>query len=90
MVDLIKSPGSPKEDGSPRSNFNGMHVDPDVYAFLYTGPIAGTFVVDGESYDVTEDVIPVKHEHLAALNLAIHKAHHAAGRFLDAPLPKGK
>jgi len=53
-----------------------------------TGPIGGTFVLsDGSAYDVTPFAIAVKPEHLAELQLAIHKAHHAAGRFLDTPLP---
>ena len=54
---------------------------------MLTGPISGTMsLADGSAYDVTEDAIPVKPEHLAELQTAIHRAHHAAGRFLDAPL----
>lgn len=56
-------------------------------AFL-TGPISGTIAMaDGAAYDVTDEVIPVRPEHVKELQLAIHKSHHAAGRFLDAPLP---
>ena len=55
---------------------------------LQTGPISGTIVLaDGSAYDVSDDHIAVKPEHRDELTLAIHKAHHAAGRFLDAPLP---
>jgi hypothetical protein len=36
---------------------------------------------------VTEDVIPVKLEHIPHLQHALHKAHHAAGRFTDVELP---
>ena len=54
---------------------------------LLTGPISGTMsLADGTAYDVTEDAIAVKPEHLNELQTAIHRAHHAAGRFLDAPL----
>jgi hypothetical protein len=53
-----------------------------------TGPIGGTVVLgDGSAYDVTDDVIAIKPEHQRELELGIHRAHHAAGRFLDAPLP---
>lgn len=61
---------------------------------LMTGPIAGTIVMkDGTAYDVTEYAIAVKAAHAETadgpgeLQLAILKAHHAAGRFLDSPLP---
>lgn len=54
---------------------------------FFTGPISGTVGIPGAAYDVTEDVIAVRPEHVEALQLAIHRTHHAAGRFLDAPLP---
>ena len=54
----------------------------------FTGPISGTIsMADGTAYDVTPDVIAIKPEHADELHLAIHKAHHAAGRFMDVPLP---
>ena len=55
---------------------------------LMTGPIAGTISLayPDVSYDVTEDYIAVRAEDVEALQLAIHRAHHAAGRFLDAGL----
>ena len=56
---------------------------------LLTGPISGTIAMaDGSAYDVTPEAIAVKPEHVNELLLAIHKSHHAAGRFLDAPLPR--
>jgi hypothetical protein len=56
-------------------------------AFL-TGPISGTMPLsDGSAYDVSEEIIAVAPEHRDELHRAIHRAHHAAGRFLDAPLP---
>lgn len=62
-------------------------VDNGMAAFM-TGPIGGTIgLASGSAYDVSEDHIAVKVEDVEALQLAIHKAHHAAGRFLDAPLP---
>ncbi len=55
---------------------------------LLTGPISGTIAMtDGSAYDVTPDVIAVKPEHVRELQISIHKSHHAAGRYLDAPLP---
>ena len=57
------------------------------YRLMLTGPISGTFFIEDEAYDVTDRVVAVKQEHAAALAYEIHKAHHAAGRFLDAPLP---
>ena len=57
-------------------------------ALMLTGPISGTMALsDGSAYDVTEEAIAVKPEHLDELQRTIHKAHHAAGRFLDVPLP---
>ena len=58
------------------------------YAIFVTGPISGTMVLpDGTAYDVTPDAIRIPDEHVGELHLAIHKAHHAAGRFLDHPVP---
>lgn len=55
---------------------------------VITGPISGTIsLADGSAYDVTPYHIAIKPEHADELHLAIHKAHHAAGRFLDSPLP---
>ena len=54
---------------------------------LLTGPISGTMsLADGSAYDVSEEAIPARPEHVEELEHAIHRAHHAAGRFLDAPL----
>lgn len=56
---------------------------------LMTGPISGTIALsDGSAVDVTPYYATVKEENRDEALLAIHKAHHAAGRFLDAPLPK--
>ena len=55
---------------------------------MWTGPISGTLVLrDGSAYDVTPEAIACKPEHALELEYAIHKAHHSAGRFLEAPLP---
>ena len=55
---------------------------------VLTGPISGTIAMaDGSAYDVTPEAIAVKPEHVRELLLSIHKSHHAAGRYLDAPLP---
>jgi len=56
---------------------------------LLTGPVSGTMAIsDGSAYDVTPEVIAVKPEHRDELLRTIHKAHHAAGRFLDVPVPE--
>ena len=58
---------------------------------LMTGPISGTIALsDGSAVDVTPYYAAVKEENREEAQLAIHKAHHAAGRFLDAPLPAKK
>jgi hypothetical protein len=55
---------------------------------LVTGPIQGAVSLpDGTVYEVSPPHIAVRPEHLDALRLAIHKKHHAEGRFLDVPLP---
>ena len=55
---------------------------------VMTGPISGTLALStGNAYDVTPDYVAIHPEEHDELTLAIHKAHHAAGRFLDAPLP---
>jgi hypothetical protein len=62
--------------------------DSGMVAFL-TGPIAGTISLpSGAAYDVTEDAVAVHKDHVGELHVAIHKAHHAAGRFLDVPVPE--
>jgi hypothetical protein len=88
---MIKHPdGVDEKTGEPRfryemtqEEFDGGHT-----VALLTGPIGGTIgLADGTAYDVSEGAIAVKPEHLEELTLSIHKAHHAAGRFLDSPLP---
>ena len=57
---------------------------------LMTGPIAGTIVLSsGSAVDVTPYYAAVREEDRQEALLAIHRAHHAAGRFMDAPLPQG-
>ena len=77
------------EDGSARFHYN-FAEDGDNFlgVALFTGPISGTLAMrDGTAYDVSENVIHCKPEHLEELKLTIHKAHHAAGRFFDVPVP---
>lgn len=58
------------------------------HAAFITGPISGTIALStGSAYDVSEEIIPVKYEDVGHLHVAIHRAHHAAGRFLDVPVP---
>jgi hypothetical protein len=77
-------------DGTPHFHYD-FSTDPgftENHVALYTGPIGGTLVLaDGTAYDVSEQIIAVHKDHVAELTTAIHKAHHAAGRFLDVPLP---
>lgn len=55
----------------------------------FTGPIAGAIALaDGSVYDVSPTAIACKPEHVDELHVAIHRKHHAEGRFLDVPLPQ--
>ena len=55
----------------------------------FTGPIAGAIALsDGTVYDVSPTAIAVKPEHVDELHVAIHRKHHAEGRFLDTPIPR--
>ncbi len=86
---MIKHNDGTNEDGTPRFRFELTQEEHDagLVAFV-TGPISGTIgISDGSAYDVTEWAIPVKREHVGEMHVAIHKSHHAAGRFTDAPLP---
>lgn len=86
---MIKTAVGTNPDGSPRFGYALTQEEHDagLVAFV-TGPIAGTLAVpDGTAYDVTEGAIAVRAEHVGHLHVAIHKAHHAAGRFLDVPVP---
>jgi hypothetical protein len=89
---MIKSnTGITNPDGTPRFHYELTQAElDDGYAVFVTGPIAGDIAVAGTAYDVSEGAIPVKVEHVGALHIAIHKAHHAAGRFLDVPVPDVK
>ena len=83
---MIKHP-DPSSPSGLRFELTDEDVAAGNSAALLTGPISGTMsLADGTAYDVTEEAIAVKPEHVAELEHAIHRAHHAAGRFLDAPL----
>lgn len=85
---MIKHPDGAEADGTPRFRFELTREEMDAglnTAFL-TGPISGTIALGDVSYDVTENAIAIKAEHIELLQSAIHKAHHAAGRFLDSPV----
>lgn len=83
---LKQAPLTPNHNAHYELTVDDMAAGFDVA--LITGPIDGIISIpSGASYDVTEDIIPVKSEHLGELHLAIHKAHHAAGRFTDIPVP---
>jgi hypothetical protein len=85
---MLKHPEGTNPDGSVRFRYELTDQEvADGYAMFVSGPIAGTFEIDGTPYDVTEYALPVKVEHVDKLHLAIHRAHHANGRFLDIPLP---
>jgi hypothetical protein len=77
-------------DGTATFNFELTQEEHDAgYVAFVTGPIInGTISLpSGAAYDVTENIIPVKREHVGELHIAIHKLHHAAGRMLDVPVP---
>jgi hypothetical protein len=73
--------GEKNPDGSPRFHFDWRN-DPDFLgAILFTGPISGTISLsDGAAYDVTDDIIQCKPEHVGPLQHHIHLRHVAAGR----------
>jgi hypothetical protein len=84
---MIKHPDSNSPSGF-RYELETSDVSAGRSVAFLTGPISGTMSLpDGSAYDVSEEVIAVAPEHVHELHRAIHKAHHAAGRFLDAPLP---
>lgn len=83
---MIKHP-DPNSQSGFRFELTQEEHDAGLVAFL-TGPIAGTIALpNGSAYDVSDDAIPVKAEDVGHLHVAIHRAHHAAGRFLDHPVP---
>ncbi len=87
---MIRTPLGTNEDGTSRFNYEltQEELDSGYDTAFITGPIAGTIALpSGAAYDVTEWAIPVKSEHVGELHVAIHSAHHAAGRFLDIPVP---
>lgn len=84
---MIKHPDSSAASGF---RFELTEEERDAgYAMFLTGPIAGVVSLpSGAAYDVTEDAIPVKLEHVGELHVGIHKAHQAAGRFTNIPVPE--
>jgi hypothetical protein len=86
---MLKHPEGTNPDGTDRFRYELTEQEvADGYALFVTGPISGTVALpSGSAYDVTEYAIPVKTEDVGPLHVAIHKAHHAAGRFLDLPVP---
>jgi hypothetical protein len=74
------------EDGSP--HFAYISDDPNDH-LVVTGPLYGTVEVDGETIDITENVIAVdSHEKALAVSDAIGERHQAEGHpdFLKDPL----
>jgi hypothetical protein len=86
---MLKEYKGQNPDGSPYFHYELTQdeVDAGFVAFM-TGPIAGVLTLDdGTRYDVTDYAIPVKAEHVRQLQVKVHEAHHANGRFLDVPVP---
>jgi hypothetical protein len=87
---MIRTPiDGTNADGSQRYDYEltQEELDDGFVAFI-TGPISGTVALpDGTAYDVSEPAIPVRRHHVGELLVAVHRAHHAAGRFLDEPVP---
>lgn len=86
---MIKTAVGTNPDGSTRFHYELTQEEhDDGYVALLTGPISGTLAVpDGTGYDVSEGAVAVRREHVGHLHVAILKAHHAAGRFLEQPVP---
>jgi hypothetical protein len=58
-------------------------INVDTHEIVATGPIAGVLTLDGGTqYDVTDDYIGVRKEHVAELCEKIHASHIAEGRYL--------
>jgi hypothetical protein len=75
-------------DGTVKYRYELTEADRDAgYVAFATGPIAGTFVIDDETYDCTPHFVAVKAEHADHLAWLIHSYHHAHGNFLETPLP---
>jgi hypothetical protein len=81
-----------KPDGSPIFDYDISEEKPglesgDLVQFC-SGPATGTFEMeDGTTYGVSDAVTIIAARHLAELHLAIHRDHHAAGRFTSGPIP---
>jgi hypothetical protein len=54
---------------------------------LLTGSISGAATVNGTIYGLDDAAIAVKPADWRALQLEIHRMHHANGRFVDVPVP---
>lgn len=81
------------QDSSSPSGFRYELTEEDVANGLVAfapGPLVNGAVSlpDGTVYDITEEYIAVKHEHVGELHLAIHRMHRAVGRHLDVPVPE--
>lgn len=87
---MIKTQIGNNLDGSPRFNYTLTQQEHDAgYVAFMVGPvISGTVSLpNGAAYDVSETAIPVKYEDVGHMHIALHKQHHAAGRFLEHPVP---
>lgn len=90
---MIKTLRGTNPDGTPHFHYEltQEEFDAGYTVAFHTGPILTGTISLGEAdnaiYDVTEACIPVKAEHVGHLHIAIHRAHHAAGRHLDVAVP---
>lgn len=88
---MLKTPVGTNPDGTVRFNYTLTQEEHDagLVAFATGGAVGGVVSMeDGTVYDVTEGYIPVRREHVGQVHVAIHKMHHAAGRYLDQPVPR--
>ena len=84
---MIVTP-DPTHPSGKNTTLEAHEIEAGKTVIYLPGPVQGTVVLtDGAAYDVTDDVIAVHPDHEAELCHTIHKMHHAAGRFLDIPLP---
>jgi len=82
-----------RPDGSPIFEYDITEDVPALQAGtvaqFHTGPATGTLTMeDGTEYGVADEKIIVQAKHLSELHLAIHREHHANGRFLESPIPE--
>jgi hypothetical protein len=78
-------------DPTHPSGIHSEHTPEEIAAgktdILLTGSISGATGINGTMYGLDDAAIAVKPADLRALQLQVHRMHHANGRFLNVPVP---